>query len=128
MKHAPFYATALTIFMVSLAGVPPTAGFLGKLFVFGSAIKVGTPEMIVLAILGVVNSVISAYYYLNVVRLMFFMPAKEEIKVVGGSAVNAAIVVMLILTLTLVIFAKPVSDITANAVYAHNMVHILSSR
>ncbi|MEN6356642.1 MAG: NADH-quinone oxidoreductase subunit N [Armatimonadota bacterium] len=127
MKHAPFYASALAIFLVSLAGVPPTAGFLGKLFVFGSAINVGSPEMIVLAILGVVNSVISAYYYLNVVRLMFFMPAKEEIKIVGGSAVNAAIVIMLILTLTLAIFAKPVSDITANAVYAHNVVHILSS-
>ncbi|MCE5322987.1 NADH-quinone oxidoreductase subunit N [bacterium] len=128
MRHAPFYATSLAIFLVSLAGVPPTAGFLGKLFVFGSAINVGSPEMIVLAILGVVNSVISAYYYLNVVRLMFFMPAREEIKVVGGTAVNSAIVIMLILTLALAIFAKPASDITAKAVYANNLVHIISSR
>jgi NADH-quinone oxidoreductase subunit N len=126
MKHAPFYASALTIFLVSLAGVPPTAGFLGKLFVFGSAIDVGSPEMVALAVLGVVNSVISAFYYLNVVRLMFFMPAKEEIKVVGGSAVNTAIIIMLVLTLTLAVFARPVSDITADAVYTHNVVHILS--
>lgn len=122
MKQAPFYASALAVFLVSLAGVPPTAGFLGKLFVFGSAINAGKPELVVLAILGVVNSVISAYYYLNVVRLMFFMPAKEEIKVVGSTAINTAIVVTLILTLTLVVFAKPVSDITANAVYTHNFI------
>ena len=75
MKRSPFYAAALTVFLASLAGIPPTAGFLGKFFVFGSAIKIGVlghPELIVLAALGVANSVISVYYYFNVVRLMFF--------------------------------------------------------
>lgn len=122
MKQAPFYASALAVFLVSLAGVPPTAGFLGKFYVFGSAINAGNPELVMLAILGVVNSVISAYYYLNVVRLMFFMPAKEEIKVAGSSAVNMAIVVTLILTLALAVFAQPVSEITADAVYTHNFI------
>jgi NADH:ubiquinone oxidoreductase subunit 2 (subunit N) len=127
VKHAPFYASALAVFLFSLAGVPPTAGFLGKFFIFGSAIKMGTPELVVLAILGVVNSVISAYYYMNVVRLMFFMPSKHETKVFGTTAINAAIVVSLVLTLALVVFAKPVSDIAAQAVYAHNTIHIISS-
>ncbi|MCE5313499.1 MAG: NADH-quinone oxidoreductase subunit N [Armatimonadota bacterium] len=126
MKHAPFYAAALAVFLFSLAGVPPTAGFLGKLFVFGSAIKVGSPELVVLAILGVVNSVISAYYYLNVVRLMFSAPCEQDVKICGSTAVNAAIVVTLVMTLALTVFAKPVSELTAQAVYAHNPVHVIS--
>ncbi|MHB9037656.1 MAG: NADH-quinone oxidoreductase subunit N [Armatimonadota bacterium] len=124
-KHAPFYASALAVFLFSLAGVPPTAGFLGKFFVFGSAIKVGSPELVTLAVLGVVNSVISAYYYMNVVRLMFFAESKQETKFGGSTAVSAAIIVTLILTLALVVFAKPISDIAAQAVYAYNPVHII---
>ena len=128
MKRAPFYAAALTVFLASLAGIPPTAGFLGKFFVFGSAMKVGVlghPELTILAGLGVANSVISAYYYFNVVRLMFFMPGESKPAIQGTMAVNSAIVVTLVLTLGLIIFAKPVSDLASSAVYArsdHQMV------
>jgi|GEM_PF-155789 len=132
MKRAPFYAAALTVFFASLAGIPPTAGFLGKFLVFGSAIKVGVlghPELIVLVALGVANSVISVYYYFNVVRLMFFIPplpsplpqgeGKGDGRFIQGStAVNSAIVVTLVLTLGLIVFAKPVCDLASSAVYA----------
>ena len=119
MKRSPFFAASLTVFMVSLAGVPPTAGFLGKLFIFGGAIRMGAghPELFVLAVLGVVNSVISAYYYLNVVRLMFFAPAGSEEEIRGGRAVNAAVAVALVVTLGLIIVAKPLADLTGDAVY-----------
>ena len=106
--------------IASLAGVPFTAGFLGKFFVFGSAIKIGVlghPELIVLAGLGVVNSVISVYYYFNVVGLMFFTPGESKPAIQGTVAVNTAVVVTLVLTLALLVFAKPVSEIASSAVY-----------
>ena len=130
MRRAPFYAASLTVFFASLAGIPPTAGFLGKFFVFGSAIKVGLtghPELVALAALGVANSVISVYYYFNVVRLMFFAPAlpsplpQGEGKgegLQGTLAVNTAVVVTLVLTLGLFLLASPASRIASDAVYA----------
>lgn len=120
MKRSPFYAASLTVFLASLAGIPPTAGFLGKLFVFGGAVKIGImghPELIVLAALGVANSVISVYYYFNVVRLMFFAPGESKPAIRGTVAVNTAIVITLVLTFGMLIFAKPVSDVASRAIY-----------
>lgn len=131
MKRSPFYAIALTVFFASLAGIPPTAGFLGKFFVFGSAIKIGVlghPELLVLAGLGVANSVISVYYYFNVVRLMFFAPDESRPAIRGTFAVNMAVVVTLVLTLAVLVFAKPVSNIASSAVYASQPVVIDSGR
>lgn len=121
MKRSPFYAISLAVFFASLAGIPPTAGFVGKLFVFGGAVKIGLlghPELIALAALGVVNSVISVYYYFNVVRLMFFAPGESKPAIRGTLAVNTAVVVTLVLTLAFLVFAKPVANIASSAVYA----------
>ena len=68
----PFAAIAMLIFMLSLGGIPPTAGFMGKVWVFGAAIDQG---FIWLAVIGVVNSAISLYYYY---RVIVFMWLKEE--------------------------------------------------
>ena len=59
----------MTIFMFSMAGIPPLAGFLGKLYVFQSAIQA---ELYGLAIIGVLASVYSAFYYLRIVKVMYF--------------------------------------------------------
>jgi NADH-quinone oxidoreductase subunit N len=64
----PGLAVVMALFMLSLAGVPPLAGFLAKLYVFGAAVQAG---LIWLAVFGVINSVISAYYYLRVIVFMF---------------------------------------------------------
>jgi NADH-quinone oxidoreductase subunit N len=64
----PGLAVAMTLFLLSLAGVPPLAGFLGKLYVFSAAVQA---DLTWLAVVGVVNSVISAYYYLRVVVAMW---------------------------------------------------------
>ena len=68
----PFAAIAMLIFMLSLGGLPPTAGFMGKVWVFGAAIDQG---FVWLAVIGVVNSAISLYYYY---RVIVFMWLKEE--------------------------------------------------
>ncbi|HEY2540371.1 MAG TPA: proton-conducting transporter membrane subunit, partial [Stellaceae bacterium] len=65
----PALALALAIFMFSLAGLPPTAGFFAKLYVFFAAIDA---KLIGLAVIGVVTSVISAFYYFRVVKVMYF--------------------------------------------------------
>jgi len=74
VKH-PWIAGAMAIFMVSLAGIPPTAGFFGKLFVFRAAIDAG---QIGLALVGVLASVVSVYYYLRVVYYMYMQPESVE--------------------------------------------------
>jgi NADH-quinone oxidoreductase subunit N len=65
----PVMATVLTILMFSLAGIPPLAGFFAKYFVFVAAIKAG---LYALSVIGVLASVVGAYYYLRIVKLMWF--------------------------------------------------------
>ena len=77
MRNAPLLALAMTIFMVSLAGVPPTAGFWGKFFVFRAGIDAGGIG-IALAVVMVVNSVISLFYYLAIPRQMILVEGPEE--------------------------------------------------
>ncbi|MBB4007607.1 NADH-quinone oxidoreductase subunit NuoN [Allorhizobium taibaishanense] len=71
----PFMAFVLTALMFSLAGIPPLAGFFGKYFVFLAAIQA---HLYALAIIGVLASVIGAYYYLRIVKVMWFDDAKIE--------------------------------------------------
>ncbi|MDM9619704.1 NADH:ubiquinone oxidoreductase subunit N [Rhizobium sp. AC44/96] len=78
----PFMATVLTILMFSLAGIPPLAGFFGKYFVFVAAIEA---KLYALAIIGVLASVVGAYYYLRVIKLMWFDEATGEFARVSGS-------------------------------------------
>ncbi len=73
-KH-PLLAVAMTIFLFSLAGMPPTAGFIGKFYLFSGAIEKG---YIWLAIIGVLNSAASVYYYLRVMVFMYMKDATEE--------------------------------------------------
>ncbi len=75
-KRRPLMAGMMAVFMFSLAGIPPLAGFFGKFYVFIAALKAG---LVMLAVVGVVSSVIAAYYYLRIVKLMYFDEEKTEI-------------------------------------------------
>jgi NADH-quinone oxidoreductase subunit N len=68
-------ATVLAVLMFSLAGIPPLAGFFAKFYVFAAAVKQGLWP---LAVLGVLASVVGAYYYVRIVKIMFFDEAKEK--------------------------------------------------
>ncbi len=75
-QRAPMVALVLGVAMISLIGMPPTGLFIGKIFLFSAAVQA---DLAWLAVLGVVNSVVSAYYYLRVVRVMYMEePASEE--------------------------------------------------
>ena len=73
---SPVLAALLAIIMFSLAGLPPLAGFFAKYYVFIAAIKSGLTW---LAILGIISSVISVYFYLRIVVLMYFKEAEGEV-------------------------------------------------
>ncbi|MEW5703392.1 MAG: NADH-quinone oxidoreductase subunit NuoN [Pseudomonadota bacterium] len=73
-KTNPGMALALAIFMFAMAGIPPLAGFFGKLYVFMAAIDA---KLYTLAIVGVLSSVVGAYYYLRIVRVMYFEEPSE---------------------------------------------------
>ena len=72
-SRSPAAAVAMLLFMLSLGGIPPTAGFMGKIWVFGAAIDAGWTW---LAVVGVVNTAISLFYY---IRVVVFMWVKEEV-------------------------------------------------
>ncbi|HTR15731.1 MAG TPA: NADH-quinone oxidoreductase subunit NuoN [Acetobacteraceae bacterium] len=73
-RNDPGLALVLAVFMFSMAGIPPMAGFFGKLYVFLAAVQA---QMWALAIIGVLTSVIGAYYYLRIVKVMYFDPPEE---------------------------------------------------
>ncbi|MCJ7664281.1 MAG: NADH-quinone oxidoreductase subunit N [Desulfobacterales bacterium] len=78
----PLLAVAMAIFMFSLAGVPPTAGFMAKFYVFSAAVKA---NYYWLAIIGVLNSAVAAYYYLRVLIYMYFREPEQSLAIKGFS-------------------------------------------
>ena len=93
----PLLAGAMTIFMLSLGGIPPTAGFMGKVYVFGVAVNAG---LVPLVIVGVLNSVVSIYYYLRVTIAMYMQePQGEPVEVAWAAPAVLAVLATLGLTL-----------------------------
>jgi NADH-quinone oxidoreductase subunit N len=86
----PGLAAAMSLFMVSLAGVPPTAGFMAKLVVFRSAIEAGLAP---LAIFGVLTSVAGLYYYLRVVVYVYMVPEAKPDAIQGGRLLSAGLAI-----------------------------------
>lgn len=82
-QKRPLLAAAMALFLFSLAGMPPTAGFIGKFYLFSGAIQEG---YIWLAIIGVMNSAASVYYYLRVMVYMYFKPGEQEFEWVSVTA------------------------------------------
>jgi len=83
-KRSPWLAAVMAIFMFSLAGIPPTVGFYAKLAVLQSLITTNSPLLLQLAILAVVLSLIGAFYYLRVVKVMFFDEPVDTTPVLNG--------------------------------------------
>ena len=86
-RRAPYLSAVLAFAMISLIGVPPTVGFITKVYVFGAAVNANLEW---LAVAGAVNSVISAYYYLRVVKVMYLSPPPTEERVSSGLPIRAA--------------------------------------
>jgi len=112
----PALGAAMAVFMFSLAGVPPTAGFMGKLYVFSAAIQ---GNYLGLAIIGVANSVISAFYYLRITVVMYMIPGQDASPADRLSpALVAAILIAVGGTLLLGLFPSGILDVALRSVAA----------
>jgi NADH-quinone oxidoreductase subunit N len=87
-RRAPLVAAALTLCLISLIGIPPAVGFMGKFYIFSGAARHG---LLWLVIIAVINSVISAYYYLRVVKVMWFNEPASPEKVPSSVALRFAL-------------------------------------
>ncbi|MFO8058366.1 MAG: NADH-quinone oxidoreductase subunit N [bacterium] len=108
-RKRPGMAAAMAVFMFSLTGIPPLAGFAGKFFIFQSAIK---SQLYVLAVIGMLNSVVSAYYYLRVVVVMYM--TDEEKPFVRAPSMSGAVLVNAVMSIVVVllgVFPQRVMDI-----------------
>ncbi len=111
IRRAPAAAVCMVIFMLSLAGIPPTAGFVGKLYLFAAAIQSGNTALFWLAVVAIVNTVVSVYYYFNVVRTMFFTQAEDTSPIVGSRPVNFAVGLSTAITLVVLLYPQPFIDL-----------------
>jgi NADH-quinone oxidoreductase subunit N len=87
-KRAPVLALGLTLCLLSLIGMPPAAGFMAKFYIFSTAVQEGLLWLVIIAVL---NSVVSAYYYLRVVKVMWFGEPVSDEKVPSSGALQVAL-------------------------------------
>jgi NADH-quinone oxidoreductase subunit N len=102
LRH-PFAAFAMLLFMLSLGGIPPTAGFMGKFWLFSAAIEAG---YVWLAVIGVLNSAISLYYYIRIVVFMYLKKETTGSEPVTGPALAFTLAVAVIATIALGVYPR----------------------
>ena len=111
-RRAPILATVLTLSMISLTGIPPAVGFWAKIYLFGAAVEANLEWLVVI---GVVNSVVSAYYYLRVVKAMFLSEPTSEERVAFGLPMQLAVAIGFIGTLIFGIYPTPLLNLARSA-------------
>lgn len=103
-KRSPFLAASLLIFLLSLAGIPPLAGFVGKFFVFSSAIQ---GKYYLLAVAAAINSAIAGYYYFRIVRMMYLVPSENQDSIPQPAVLTFALSILLVGTVVLGLMPSP---------------------
>lgn len=112
-KRSPALAAIMTICLLSLAGIPPLAGFVGKFYLFAGAIQQG---YLWLALIGLIMSMVSVYYYLNVSRVMYIEEADKQEPVESGGAFRLALWVCALATIFLGCYPAPLSNLVQQAI------------
>lgn len=101
-KSNPFYAVCFSIILLSLAGLPPLAGFIAKFYVFKAVVMA---DLLWIAVIGIIGSVISAYYYLNIVKIMYLDEAEDEFKIESKKSIKIILFLSASLILLFLIYA-----------------------
>src|SRR3989454_4053814 len=112
-RRSPFLAFSMLIFLLSLAGVPPLAGFIGKLYIFVAAMKEGLYALIAV---GLINIVISLYYYLIVVKKMYIGEPHDSSPLKISGPIKVVVYVCLAGTLVIGIYPQPFTDWVVSAI------------
>jgi len=102
-KNHPIISVCLLVLLFSLAGIPPLAGFFAKFYVFMAVIKV---EMYTLAIIGLITTVISAFYYLRIIKIIYFDDPKEIFEIDQNLGLKVSLFLSTIIILKFLIFSK----------------------
>jgi NADH-quinone oxidoreductase subunit N len=113
----PVLGVALTIFLVSLTGIPPTAGFIGKLYLFLALIDA---QMVTVAAIALLNTVVSLYYYIRVLKYMYL--SKTEARIPGFSISAFNTVVLLLLLIPILFFGIYFTPLVDLAKYSIGML------
>ncbi|RMF96135.1 MAG: NADH-quinone oxidoreductase subunit N [Candidatus Schekmanbacteria bacterium] len=100
----PFYAAAMGIFLLSLMGIPPMAGFVGKFYIFGAAIKA---KLYYLAVIGILTSAVSVYYYFKIIKAMYIDKPSERFSLLVSKPLALVLVVSMIMTLLIGLYPGP---------------------
>jgi NADH-quinone oxidoreductase subunit N len=111
VRH-PLAAFAMLLFMLSLGGIPPTAGFMGKFWLFGAAIEAG---YVWLAVIGVLNSAVSLYYYIRIVVFMYVKPPAAGSQPAMSPSLSLALAVAVVATLVLGIYPRALFDLAESS-------------
>ena len=111
----PFMACCMAIFMFSMAGIPPLSGFLGKLIILNVAID---NNLIFLAIVGVLSSVIAAFYYLRIIKLMFFDKPTDELDSNINRETKILLAILAFLNTTILLYPKFFLDLSASITFS----------
>jgi NADH-quinone oxidoreductase subunit N len=111
-RRAPLLAAALTFCLISLVGIPPTAGFVGKFYLFSAAIDYG---LVWLVLIAVVNTALSAYYYVKLVRAMYFADPATELAIRPSLPTGIALGLASLTVLLIGILPSPLFTITSRA-------------
>ncbi|HYA31712.1 MAG TPA: proton-conducting transporter membrane subunit, partial [Thermodesulfovibrionales bacterium] len=114
-KSHPLAAAMMLIFMFSLTGIPPTAGFWGKFYLFMAAVNAGYTWLAVVAVL---FSAISAYFYLRIVMYMYMKEPKTEIALSTSASTGIALAVTVVAVLLIGVLPSGVIDMARAAVMA----------
>jgi NADH-quinone oxidoreductase subunit N len=115
MKKAPGLTVMMTLFLLSLGGIPATAGFIGKFYLFGGLIETGNPWLVRLAILAVVMSVVSFYYYFRFIRAMYIEAESEARPVRMAAPLRVALIVAALFVIFIGVYPQPVIHLTQRA-------------
>jgi NADH-quinone oxidoreductase subunit N len=112
-----FYGFALALCMFSLSGLPPTAGFISKFYIFKTAIESGHTTV---ALIGILTSIVSVYYYLRVVYYLYMKEPAEGYAVPAGGGVFAAgaLIIAVVGILAIGLYPRPLFDVAGNAASA----------
>ncbi len=118
-QRSPLMAVVLVVSMLSMAGIPPLAGFAGKLYLFMTVVE----DYMWLVLIGLVMSMVSVYYYLRVTLVMYRDEPKEHAPINLPRSVSITLILVMVLTLAIGIAPWPVAKLANEAAQSFFLLH-----
>jgi NADH-quinone oxidoreductase subunit N len=114
--RAPLLAAVMGVFLFSLTGIPPLAGFIGKFYLFAAVLKKGGPFYVILAVIGIINSAISLYYYARILKEMYFTDAEDKTPVLVPGIHRTVALLLAVPTILIGIYWSPLVEMISRVI------------